>query len=125
MKTLTREPWRGGQICGYQTAYGVVPGRTVQCGEYKAPGLYFCREHHDWLLLDGPIRMAEGNARGLSLVQDGERWVVLSGSGMFRAASPDRTFLETVYGFTLSWETEDPDKPEPATEEEVAAWLAS
>ena len=127
MKTLHREPWRGGQICGYQSEYGVVPGRTVQCGEFKAPGLYFCREHHDWVLLDGPICMAEGNAQGLSLVQDGARWVVLSGSGMFRAASPDRSFLEQVYGFTLSWEPYEGegDMPIPATPEEIAAWQAS
>ena len=125
MRTLPREPWRGGQICGYQSEYGVVPGRTVQCGEFKAPGLYFCRHHHKWVSLDGPIRMAEGNVRGLSLVQDGDRWVVLSGSGMFRAASPDRAFLEKVYGFTLEWEPYEGDMPIPATPEEIAAWQAS
>lgn len=125
MKTLPREPWRGGQICGYQSEYGVVPGRTVHCGEFKAPGLYFCREHHEWVLLDGPIRMAKGNALGLSIVQDGDRWTVISGSGMFRAASHDRAFLERIYGFTLSWEPYEGDMPIPATEEEIKAWQQS
>lgn len=48
-KILTQEPDPRGQICG----------------EPKAPGLYFCREHHEAVLDEyGEIRMAPGNAIG-------------------------------------------------------------
>lgn len=59
MKTLPREPWRGGQICGEQLEYGLVPGRMVFCGERKESGSYWCRRHHD-----DEARMAAGNVLG-------------------------------------------------------------
>jgi hypothetical protein len=40
------------------------------------------------------------------------------------AGSTDLRGLQKTYGFTLSWENEDPDKPQPATPEEIAAWEA-
>lgn len=54
-----REPGRGSQVCGYQ-----FPGTLAYCGEPKVRGMYYCQPHHDWLALDGPIRMAPGNAIG-------------------------------------------------------------
>lgn len=58
-QTLTREPWRGGQICGEQLEYGVVPGRARFCGERKGDLMYTCPEHHE-----PDQRFAPGNARG-------------------------------------------------------------
>lgn len=59
---LQDEPDRGSQICGHQTTYGFS---AQFCGEFKAPGLYFCQEHHDWVMDEcGEVRMAPGNARG-------------------------------------------------------------
>lgn len=102
MITLPREPWRGGQLCGYQSEYGVVPGRSVFCGELKEPGLYFCKEHHDWVLLDGPIKMAPGNVAGLARYR--------------RTTMP--------YMFQLSWEPYEGDTPTTPTPEELAAYQA-
>lgn len=63
MRTLPKEPFRGGQICGYQIEYGT--GRSVHCGERKADRRYFCPEHHEDVRdTYGRIRMAPGNARG-------------------------------------------------------------
>lgn len=62
-KILNSEPSRESQICGYQTAYG-LPWSEF-CGERKAPGLYFCQEHHDDVMdLYGHMRMAPGNVAG-------------------------------------------------------------
>lgn len=65
-KILTAEPDRGSQICGYQIQVGQRQNDgTKYCGERKAHGLYFCQEHHDWVLDEyGEIRMAPGNAIG-------------------------------------------------------------
>ncbi|WP_255951562.1 hypothetical protein [Streptomyces odontomachi] len=67
-KELRHEPSRRSQICGYQIQIGGWENSgNVFCGERKAPGLYFCQEHHDWLALDEPdgiIRMAPGNVKG-------------------------------------------------------------
>lgn len=104
MKTLSREPWRGGQICGYQSAYGLP--WSVFCGEFKKLGSPLCgvhdkqmREEHDGRL----PRFAPGNALGLAAYR--------------RTTMP--------YMFQLAWEAEDPDAPVPATPEEIAAWEAS
>lgn len=126
MKTLPREPWRGGQICGYQTAYGLP--WSVFCGESKKPGSPLCDEHDKEMREEhgGYLpRFAPGNALGLALKQSEWGWSVLTGEGLLCASSDDRSRLAEVYGFTLSWETEDPDKPEAATAEEIAAWEAS
>jgi len=64
---FTTEPPRGSQICGYQIRVGGHPSGDRFCGKPKIKGLYFCREHHDWLADDEPdgvIRMARGNAVG-------------------------------------------------------------
>jgi hypothetical protein len=62
-KTIREEPDPGGQICGYQSAYGMP--WSEYCGERKARGKYFCNEHHQTVLEeDGRIRMAPGNAIG-------------------------------------------------------------
>ncbi|MDX3230602.1 hypothetical protein [Streptomyces sp. ME19-01-6] len=67
-RVLKREPARSSQICGYQIQIGSWHNTGNQfCGERKAKGLYYCQEHHDWLVLDEPdgvIRMAPGNAIG-------------------------------------------------------------
>lgn len=102
LKTVPREPWRGGQICGEQIGYG-LPG-SIFCGEFKMLGSPACEVHDRELREDnyGVLpKFAEGNALGKRAI--------------------DMTDDE----LTLSWETEDPHAPEPATEEEVAAWLAS
>lgn len=124
-KTLSREPWRGGQICGYQTEYGVVPGREVFCGEFKAPGRYFCQEHHNWVLEEyGSLRMSPGNAKGLELKKTVYRWSVLDGYGDLCSSADDRADLEEFYGFTLKWEPYDGDEPVEPTPEEIAAFTA-
>ena len=63
---LKYEPDPGGQICGYQIQIGSWHNSGQQfCGEPKAPGLYYCREHHDDVLATyGEIRMAPGNTKG-------------------------------------------------------------
>ena len=60
---LPYEPWRGGQICGYQIAYG-LPWSEF-CPERKADGLYFCEKHDRWVREeDGIVHIAPGNAMG-------------------------------------------------------------
>lgn len=65
-RILTREPARSSQTCGYQIQVGSWHNSGQQfCGEPKAKGLYFCQEHHDWVLDEyGDARMAPGNAIG-------------------------------------------------------------
>jgi hypothetical protein len=64
-KILDREPPRSSQTCGYQITVGDWSnGPSKFCGEPKVRGLYYCQAHHDWQALDGPIRMAPGNAIG-------------------------------------------------------------
>lgn len=125
-KTLPREPYRGGQICGYQEEYGVVPGRTVQCGEFKALGKYFCEFHHDWVTDGGAsaVRVAEGNARGLRLTSCSQSWLVRDADDELVAGSDSRETLEYMEGFTLRWEGED-GRPVDATAEEIQAWKDS
>lgn len=112
MRTLPREPWRGGQICGWQMEYGVVGARMVFCGEYKKQGSPLCDEHDRDLREDnyGVLpRFAPGNALGLAAYR--------------RETMP--------YMFRLSWEPkdtpEDPhgETPVPATDEEIRAWEES
>lgn len=66
-RTLDREPPRGGQTCGYQITVTTWTSRASYCGEPKLRGLYWCQEHHDWVIQDEPdgvMRMAPGNAVG-------------------------------------------------------------
>ena len=98
MKTLPREPYRGGQICGEHLQYGVVPGRSVFCGEHKSHLSYFCVVHAWELARDGDdpsVGMAEGNLLG-----------------------------DVRIPAELQWEGED-GKPVAATPEEIKAWLTS
>ena len=104
MRTLPREPWRGGQICGYQIGYG-LPG-SIFCGEFKRLNSPLCEEHDREMReeYDGHLpRFAKGNALGLA------------------------TYLRTYmpHMFTLSWEPNKGDIPIPATPEEIAAWETS
>lgn len=106
MRTLPREPWRGGQICGYQTEYGVIPGRSVFCGEFKKPGSPVCEQHDKEMREDnyGVLpKFAPGNAPGLAAYR--------------RNTMP--------YMFQLGWEAYEGDTPIGATPEEIAAWEAS
>lgn len=66
-KTLTHEPARDSQTCGYQIQVGSWHNDGQKfCGAQKARGLYFCRQHHEWVLdLNGEIHMAPGNVRGI------------------------------------------------------------
>ncbi len=98
MKTLPREPYRGGQICGEQLEYGVVPGRSVFCGEHKASMMYFCPVHAWEHRQSGDApepRMAEGNVVG-----------------------------DVRIPAELQWEGAD-GKPRDATVEEIRTWLNS
>jgi hypothetical protein len=62
-RTTRTEPDPGGQICGYQIAYGMP--WSEYCAERKARGKYFCDEHHQVVLEeDGKVRMTPGNAIG-------------------------------------------------------------
>lgn len=104
MKTLTREPWRGGQICGWQMAYG-LPGSRF-CGEFKKLGSPLCEEHDREERADNYGRLpkfAPGNALGLAEYR--------------RTAMP--------YVFQLAWEPMEGDTPVPATKDEIRAWEAS
>lgn len=127
MKTLPREPWRGGQICGYQIAYGLP--WSIFCGEFKKPDSPACSVHDAELREEngGPLpRFAPGNALGLELKKTRWGWSVYDGYGGLCASADDRTDLEEHYGFTLSWEPyEGTDDPVPATEEEITAWKES
>lgn len=66
MRTLHKEPDRASQICGYQVRVGTWSnGGSRFCGNYKAPGLYFCRSHHDQVADEyGEVRVAPGNVVG-------------------------------------------------------------
>ncbi|MFE6000413.1 hypothetical protein ACFQ6C_26690 [Streptomyces sp. NPDC056454] len=115
---LTREPWRGGQYCGHQTAYG-MPGSEF-CGAFKAPGLRLCQQHNDETG-EEISRWAPGNAMGLILTNPSMgRWSVRTADGELCASADDRAELERTYGFTLLWEGETGEPVEP-TEEERAA----
>lgn len=99
MKTLPREPWRGSQICGHQTAYGLP--WSVFCGELKEPGSPLCEEHDkDWCENGQRPRFPKSVARGLPIYR--------------RTTMP--------YMFELSWEPHEGDRPVPATAEEIKAW---
>lgn len=103
MITLPREPWRGGQICGYQTAYGLP--WSIFCGELKKPGSPACDEHDRELREDnyGVLpKFAPGNALGLAAYR--------------RETMP--------YMFQLAWEPYEGDKPVKPTPEELAAFEA-
>lgn len=68
-RTLPREPWRGGQICGHQIHVGGPGQRADFCGELKGIGLPTCEEHWDELIDSGESMVfAPGNALG------GEQW---------------------------------------------------
>ncbi len=104
MRTLPGEPWRGGQICGWQIAYGLP--WSIFCGEFKKLGSPLCEEHDRELREEhGGVlpKFAPGNALGLAEYR--------------RETMP--------YMFQLSWETENPDKPEPATSKEIETWKTS
>ncbi|MGW0577735.1 hypothetical protein ACWD25_17575 [Streptomyces sp. NPDC002920] len=68
MDFTRKEPDRGSQTCGYQMQVGSWHNDGNRfCTKSKVKGLYFCQEHHDWLVQDEPdgrIRMASGNAIG-------------------------------------------------------------
>lgn len=128
MKTLPREPWRGGQICGEQLSHTTWTSRESYCGEFKKLGSPVCGEHDRELLADGidPVReFAEGNECGLRIARCSESWIVRNVHDELVGAEGTRFAIKERFGFTLSWETEDPDAPEPATPEEIAAWEAS
>ncbi|MGW1436788.1 hypothetical protein ACWD7M_16255 [Streptomyces griseus] len=121
LPTLTREPWRGGQYCGHQTAYG-MPGATY-CAERKAPGKVECAAHvEETGMAYGVIKSAPGNAVGLILTNSSMgRWSVRTAEGELCASADDRAELERTYGFTLLWEGETGEPVEP-TEKERAAY---
>ncbi len=101
MNTLPREPWRGGQICGWQVADS-LPGSGF-CGEFKAPGSPLCEAHDKELRAEhGGLlpKFAKGNARGLALYR--------------------RT--EQPYLFKLAWEPYRGGTPIPATPDDVLHW---
>lgn len=126
MKTLPREPWRGGQICGYQTAYGLP--HSIFCGEFKKPGSPACEEHDRELREDnyGVLpKFAPGNALGLELTFRSGTWRVHDVHGDLIAGSARRETLEYMHGFTLSWEPWEGSSPIEPTPEELAAFAAS
>lgn len=101
MKTLPREPWRGSQICGHQTAYGLP--WSIFCGEFKKFQSPLCEEH------DKEMR----EERGGTLPRIPKS--VALGLHAYRQ--------ETMpYMFELSWEPHEGDRPIPATDDEIRAW---
>lgn len=126
MRILPKEPWRGGQICGYQTAYGMP--WDIFCGELKKPGSPLCPLHDEEMREEhgGTLpRFAPGNALGLELKRTHWGWSVYDGDGNLCSSADNRQAQEEYYGFTLKWEPFDDEEPEPATEEEVKAWKES
>jgi hypothetical protein len=125
MKTLPREPWRGGQICGYQTAYGLP--WSVFCGEFKKLGSPLCA-HHDKELREehGGVlpRFADGNALGLRITICSASWLVRDVHGELRGAARTLPELKERYGFTLKWEPYEGDTPVDPTAEELDAFNA-
>jgi hypothetical protein len=104
MRTLPREPWRGGQICGWQIAYGLP--WSVFCGEFKKTGSPVCDVHDEELREEnGGVlpRFAPGNALGLAAYR----------------------ITAMPYMFQLAWEPMDRNTPIPATEKEIKAWEES
>lgn len=131
MKTVPREPWRGGQICGYQTNVGGwSEGAAAYCGEMKKPGSPLCEEHDEWVRLDredGQLpRFAPGNALGLRLVPCFDDWIVRDENDDMIDASENHAAMVQQYGFTLLWEPyEEGEEPALATEEEIRKWKES
>lgn len=129
MRTLPREPWRGGQICGYQTNVGGwSEGEAEYCGEFKKPGSPVCEQHDKELREDnyGVLpKFAPGNALGLELTFCSASWLLRDADGELVAGSARRETLESMYGFDLQWEAYEVDTPIDATPAETAAWEAS
>ncbi len=129
MKTLPREPWRGGQICGEQTNVGGwSEGPAAYCGEFKKLGSPVCDEHDRELREDNDgvlPRFSPGNDLGLTLAQHGTSWFVFNEGEEVVAAGPRPDLLRAVYGFDLFWEPEDErDKPVIPTDKERADFEA-
>lgn len=107
MRTLPREPWRGGQICGHQTNVGGwSEGSPEFCGEFKKPYSPVCDVHDAELREEygGALpKFAPGNALGLAAYR--------------RASMP--------YLFQLAWEPHEDTGPIAASEEEITAWEES
>lgn len=98
---LTREPWRGGQICGHQTVYGMGAFSERYCGERKAPGLVECAEHNDDTMSNyGPRAVRQAIAAGVAVGDP---------------AAP----------LVLLWEPYEGTEPVEPTEEERAAFEAA
>lgn len=101
MITLPREPWRGSQICGYQTAYGLP--WSIFCGEFKKLNSPVCEVHDRELREDnyGVLpKFAPGNALGLAAYR--------------RTTMP--------YMFQLAWEPYEGVTPVEPTEAELRAY---
>lgn len=96
MLTLPREPFRGGQICGWQIEYGT--GRTLHCGERKMDGCFHCPEHEADIRAQygAGYRMAPGNALG-----------------------------DLSQSVQLLWEPCEGDVPEEPSADERAAYMAA
>jgi hypothetical protein len=128
MRTLPREPWRGGQICGWQTNVGGwSEGAAAYCGEFKKLGSLLCEAHDRLERMDGYgslPKFAPGKALGLELTFCSTSWVVRDAYGeLVRAASTQRE-LADWFGFTLRWEPYEGPVPVIPTAEELAAFQA-
>lgn len=130
MKTLPREPWRGGQICGEQLSTTTWTSRASYCGEPKKAMDVICEEHWNrYIAEDGEMPdFAEGNAVGHFVQQsvlDG-RWRVYDGDNeaLMGEADTEEIARRIAGQHILQWEGDD-GKPEAATPEEIAAWEAS
>jgi hypothetical protein len=97
---LTREPWRGGQICGHQTQYGMGAFSERYCGKRKAPGLIECREHYDETLANHGAGAA--------------RRAIVAGVAVGDPSAP----------LVLLWEPQEGTEPVEPTEEERAMFAA-
>lgn len=129
MRTLPREPYRGGQICGYQTNVGGwSEGESEYCGEFKKPGSPLCEEHDKEMREEhGGVlpRFAPGNAPGLALRMSQWGWSVYDDRDELVASADKRIDLVKAYGFELKWEPYEGTAPIDATPEEIAAWGTS
>ncbi|MFJ4902942.1 hypothetical protein [Streptomyces sp. NPDC088727] len=92
---FTREPWRGGQYCGHQTAYG-MPGSEF-CADRKASGLAMCQQHHDDTADEsGAVHMAPGNALGDPTAPLALLWEPMEGDTPVRPTAGEYATYATV-----------------------------
>lgn len=129
MITLPKEPWRGGQLCGWQLSQAIETARASYCGEPKMGGEIICYPHYVQNIEGGELPdFADGNEYGHYVQQsaiDG-KWRVFSGCNDVLMSEHDTEFeaREAAGQHDLKWEPCEGDTPEDPTPEELADFAA-